>query len=1324
MNQNKPNDNFQLDAISAENILRKRLTEFAQSDAFLRNPQLAEACRKLWEADEKSGGLVGQLWVEAIFPSGSSSLSLHDLRREGIICEELIRQLEYTKVVPLDRLLYAHQHAVIKAESETASKPRPAIVVTAGTGAGKTEAFLLPVLNALFRERRGQGESGVRAIILYPMNALVNDQVERLHKWLSGQDQVTLFHFTGETPEDEADAKKAGYPKFDKSRRRTREAARKAVPDVLVTNYSMLEYMLCRPQDAVFFGNALRIFVADEAHMYTGTLAAEIALLLRRVLIRCGISGDKVLQIATSATLGGNVREFTGKLFSKDLADVLWVQGQSVRPTLPQSVAPERACCPEDIQLGELDVATLVDQDGMVKDKALADAARFCVRSLVGPEVIAGTLEDELPASVLKHTLSRAPIIAQLENVLWNSREQGILRLRELAAKLWECADEAAISATARLLQLGARARTSANDFPLIPHKLHLMARAPVTVSVCVNARCTTQLSRLPLGGRLVAEGMDECPDCGCAMLTLCRCDRCGQDFFAGIHRTDNTLNLRPRWHNRVAPTNSEYWFVSLASSGGFPFDLRSRRCEESSRETIWLERLTECSNCGADSSVFKSIGFGDGLGLPVVAETLLTVMPVFPSTERAWLPARGRRLLIFSDSRREAARLGPLLTRNHEIQLARAMVGGLLARHAGDKKSIDRLKRDVDRLETELKDQSLSTAEKNDIESELKEKHTRLNSAVDGIAIRKWAARLDSEPLLAEFFHRESAIRHEASSWDENAWEINQTRNKDRIPGILAAEFASPAWNRISLETLGLAEIVYPGVAESQFPNEKAGILPPMVCEAISQVWPAFLSALLDSVRVDGAITLGDSTLDQTCHYFPLGVWVSLKSRFRNSLIPLIGKTERARRTVFATAVLRAIKCPEANLDADLLLKVAFESLLALAKSKKYDWIEAAPRASADAGSVDAIRLVFGGLYLRRPVNPYRCLITGSVWPRSVCAQSPSANGQSELVKTTHEELDVDKRLGRVRRELFDRVTFELGVWAEEHSAQLDSTENRRLQDLFSIGARNVLSATTTLELGIDIGGLSGVMLGNVPPGRANYQQRGGRAGRRADGSALVAMYARDNAYNQAVFRDFSAFFHRDLRRPTVLLDRERFGRRHLHAYLIGEFFRTIYHPDARVGAMRAFNSIGWLCGRPRLPIIRMGSAIPEDGQYEPYDGLVKSSPWWSEGKIIAEQFEYFLQFVGTNPSLYQDSLAQLLSGTSVTLSISTLTESCRDEFHKNWTSWSEDYDRLIAVWKIRRDEGKISLLNAIAHQANVLWRKTVILETAVESQQTSASD
>ena len=149
-----------------------------------------------------------------------------------------------------------------------------------------------------------------------------------------------------------------GIPPYDASRCRTRRQARglesadgKEIlaekrgprPDIVITNYSMLEYMLCRPQDQCFFGPELRVVILDEAHMYTGTLAAEIALLLRRLYQRCGVDPDKVLQIATSATLGGTTDElaaFTASLFTKTKNWVRTIVGERTRPPLAGVVPP------------------------------------------------------------------------------------------------------------------------------------------------------------------------------------------------------------------------------------------------------------------------------------------------------------------------------------------------------------------------------------------------------------------------------------------------------------------------------------------------------------------------------------------------------------------------------------------------------------------------------------------------------------------------------------------------------------------------------------------------------------------------------------------------------------------------------------------------------------------------------------------------------------------------------------------------------------------------------------------------------------------------
>ena len=179
---------------------------------------------------------MSELWVEPLFPAGLSEFSLATFPG---VSDGLLGQIRRTGAMPVDRLLYRHQEEALSFELDSRSRgERPALIITAPTGAGKTEAFLLPMLNDLFARPREEGERGVRAILLYPLNALVNDQVERLFTWLRGQNGVTFVHYTGETPSvDAGDLEEQRDP----CRQLTRLEAQRNPPDILVTNYSMLE---------------------------------------------------------------------------------------------------------------------------------------------------------------------------------------------------------------------------------------------------------------------------------------------------------------------------------------------------------------------------------------------------------------------------------------------------------------------------------------------------------------------------------------------------------------------------------------------------------------------------------------------------------------------------------------------------------------------------------------------------------------------------------------------------------------------------------------------------------------------------------------------------------------------------------------------------------------------------------------------------------------------------------------------------------------------------------------------------------------------------
>lgn len=174
------------------------------------------------------------------------------LIEQGVLSPEF-RKL-CTPELPLDRNLYMHQEIAIRKLVEDKRN----IIVATGTGSGKTETFLIPILNHLFRQKeQGQLGPGVRALLLYPMNALANDQLKRLRKLLKNCPDITFGSYTGETEQNESRAVerfKQMNPKEDllPNELLSRERMKESPPHILLTNYAMLEFLLLRPEDNVF----------------------------------------------------------------------------------------------------------------------------------------------------------------------------------------------------------------------------------------------------------------------------------------------------------------------------------------------------------------------------------------------------------------------------------------------------------------------------------------------------------------------------------------------------------------------------------------------------------------------------------------------------------------------------------------------------------------------------------------------------------------------------------------------------------------------------------------------------------------------------------------------------------------------------------------------------------------------------------------------------------------------------------------------------------------------------------------------------------------
>ncbi|MDO5701526.1 MAG: DEAD/DEAH box helicase [Bowdeniella nasicola] len=236
-------------------------------------------------------------------PTYAPGDSIAELCDEGVL-DARIASLFTANGEPLR--LYAHQSEAIRAAHR-----RESFVLTTGTGSGKSLAYMIPAVNTVLREGSGQG---IRAIIVYPMNALANSQLEELDKYLgrSNAHGVTYGLYTGQEDEDE----------------RTR--MRQTPPDILLTNHVMLEYLLTRPgeRDSLIAGANLAYLVLDELHTYRGRQGADIAMLVRRVKQATGAS-ENVVCVGTSATMSSSddpreaaesVAAVAAKLFGTDVA--------------------------------------------------------------------------------------------------------------------------------------------------------------------------------------------------------------------------------------------------------------------------------------------------------------------------------------------------------------------------------------------------------------------------------------------------------------------------------------------------------------------------------------------------------------------------------------------------------------------------------------------------------------------------------------------------------------------------------------------------------------------------------------------------------------------------------------------------------------------------------------------------------------------------------------------------------------------------------------------------------------------------------------------
>jgi len=409
--------------------------------------------------------------------------------------------------------LYHHQEYAARRILEG----RPTIIAS-GTGSGKTESFLIPIIDYCLRHR---DEEGVKALLVYPMNALANDQLQRLRRYLRGTG-ITFGRYTGDTPES-GNMADDGIPREERT---TRTAIRSMPPDILITNYAMLERLLIRREDQrIFHHQQVRFLVMDEVHTYGGAQGIEVACLIRRFKEHVGRAEGGLVPIGTSATVKGDtvgpVADFASKLFAEEFTaeSIIQERYQELCPMTDMYWPPTAQVTPEDLDTLNVDAVSTTE---------VVERATTLLRRLTGWE--GSDLYEALTNNGIVHWLERrlvdpvelSDLVAQARTSIPGRQnvDDGLIE-RELTA----------------YLLMGAAA--VGPDGPRLRPKVHLLWRGLDGFTRCLNPEC----------GHVWEGGIDLCPACGSKALFLEVCRTCGQEFWRGTVAELDTVspkNLRP----------------------------------------------------------------------------------------------------------------------------------------------------------------------------------------------------------------------------------------------------------------------------------------------------------------------------------------------------------------------------------------------------------------------------------------------------------------------------------------------------------------------------------------------------------------------------------------------------------------------------------------------------------------------------------------------------------------------------------------------------------------------------------------------------------
>jgi superfamily II DNA/RNA helicase len=1061
--------------------------------------------------------------------------SLHQMVKEDILNDQIPSIFDITT--------YKHQAEAI----EKICKDNKNVIISTGTGSGKSMCYWIPIVNTCLQMKE-QGLDGIKAIVIFPMNALANSQYNDIVKTLGNKTKLKIGRYTGDTDYETKMAEQ--NLKRTQNRERydceylSRDEMQRNPPDILITNYVMLDLILTRHEDKALFppihNKRLKFLVLDEIHTYNGNTGADVACLIRRIKQKTKVQGT-IRCIGTSATIEDNKKilqnnsqttgvgvkssivEFAEKIFGEKFEDFSLIRATHVKINIPAS---EIIPISTNITIREQDILAFNGQIASViplAEKILGRSLESKERSIKG----------------LGQLFQKHQIILFLHDILKDSAKA----LRELAKIFRETLRPQEKDESKCLLELKAMFLigtvgtivVDGRERPLLVPKLHLFFTAGHEISTCLRK----DFPHLSIDGELTCKEKD----CGGQVFPLYFCRNCGQEYYSVAIAEQNVF---PR--NFETEEEGDYWYLTpkneFTSKWSPPQhwedekgNIKKPHEEKLPKETLYCPKcrtIDSTCSCPEKFPVWK-------ISYPFL---------FCPACEIFYERNRGEygKLFSFNSTGRSSS--------------TDILAAELLADLNEDQKKMII-------FTDNRQDTALQAEHMNEFQRRLNFRRDFYHVLEEIAQLKKRVTDQDIGKVIYDYLEKKNILPNFAKEVDKDEFSTAPppTREFEQYLTFLALSdiMLSQYFLDLNLEKLGLLKIEYDGL--DKLATHSLMTSNPLLKDFTDEQRYDYLRGILDIFRWEGAI--GNELFNNT-----VNLWDEWKKKLNADILFDLNKS---RFTISGFAFekpqteakkTRKVFHKKQNVDLaqivgknnntqlvhwtkkclglpsnDAAANVITESIKILEQAKfiqKY-WTD--KPTSYEFYQIREGKIIFTKNEAKNFVRCPKCQRIYYFKKFDKCIKKNCPN-------LIHENLNI----GHYYTKLYQsQPGKDSEIHAKEHSAQVDG----KLRETFEVqfketGLLNVLVCTPTMELGIDIGDLSAVFMRNVPPDPSRYAQRAGRAGRKNQPSLITVFCGQGyikGPHDQYFYRQPDKIVSGRIQPPNFLMDNKKLIKRHIHA-------------------------------------------------------------------------------------------------------------------------------------------------------------------------------